>query len=69
MRAEAGNAYKKWLCRSARSLGVLSPAERKPDGKAFGKEIRKSKDSARALVQRADIPDTQGQPTAPYGAQ
>lgn len=45
---------------------VMTPEERSADIKEFGKEIRKSKASARAFLQRAGILDETGELAEPY---
>lgn len=45
---------------------VMTPEERSEDIKEFGKEIRKSKASARAFLQRAGILDEAGELAEPY---
>lgn len=69
MQAEAKKAPKKKAVVVGKTLRILTPEERKADIKAFGKEIRKSKDSAREFLQRAGILDAKGGLAAPYRTQ
>ncbi|MBS0372537.1 MAG: hypothetical protein JSS57_25455 [Proteobacteria bacterium] len=69
MQAPIKKSTKKTVVPVGKTLRVLTPAERKADIKAFGKEIRKTKDSARAFLQRAGILDAQGELAAPYRTQ
>lgn len=45
---------------------VMTPEERSADIKEFGKEVRKSKASAIAFLQRAGILDETGELAEPY---
>ncbi|MCK2086944.1 hypothetical protein MXC99_01910 [Thauera aromatica] len=47
---------------------IMTPEERSADMKEFGKEIRKSKASAVAFLQRAGILDETGELAEPYRA-
>lgn len=69
MQAAAKRAIKKKDVPVGKTLRVLTPEERKADIKAFGKEIRKTKDSAREFLQRAGILDARGELAAPYRTQ
>lgn len=45
---------------------VMTPEERVADMKDFGKEIRKSKETAKDFLQRAGILDETGELAEPY---
>ncbi len=69
MQAVAKRAIKKKDVPVGKTLRVLTPEERQADIKAFGREIRKTKESARAFLQRAGILDAQGELADPYRSQ
>jgi hypothetical protein len=59
--------YKKVTAPSrGKSLATMSPDERIADMQAFGREIRKSKQTARAFLIRAGVLNKKGRLTKPY---
>lgn len=51
---------------TGRSAGEMTPAERNADIKNFGRQIRKTQETARAFLQEAGIVDASGNLSAPY---
>lgn len=51
---------------SGRTERLLTPSQRSADIKAFGREIRRSKESAADFLRRAGIIDESGQLAEPY---
>lgn len=60
------SAGRKITASHGRMVRVLTPDERSADIKAFGREIRKSKESAIGFLKRAGILDENGKLAEPY---
>lgn len=69
MQTAIKKSTKKTVVQVGKTLRVLTPAERQADMQAFGKKVRKTKNSAREFLQRAGILDDQGELAAPYRTQ